>query len=142
MERPVSITNFERCYLGALVVGLISTAINWNTVIAMSSANPAAAQFGPGFISTMLIGGTIIGIAIRLALWFAAARKHAVVAKWIIVVLFAISAAGLVWSLLRQSMPGGLIGVFTVVGFLLDAAAVWFLFRPDARVWFGETRVA
>ncbi|WP_294138434.1 hypothetical protein [Sphingomonas sp.] len=46
MERPVSIVKFERCYLGALFVGLINLLISWNKIQAMPAVRQAAALIG------------------------------------------------------------------------------------------------
>jgi len=33
----------------------------------------------------------------------------------------------------------GLSGALGIVGLVLNGIAVWQLFRPDARAWFGES---
>jgi hypothetical protein len=37
--------------------------------------------------------------------------------------------------------PVGMIGAIGAIGWLLQAAAVVFLFRPDASAWFGDDDV-
>lgn len=136
MLRPVSIVWFERCYLGALVVGLLNTALSWNTTMAKMAENPGAEQMGSSFGATTLIAGTLIGIVISLVLWYFAARKRANVAKWIITVFFVIGLLGIGASAVMRTFPQGIAGVLGVVGFVLNAIAVWQLFRPDAEAWF------
>lgn len=138
MNRPVSIVNFERCYLAGIVLGLIGTALSWNTVIAQSSANPGVAQLGPNFVPAMIGGFAVIGVGIQLLLWYFAARKGAVAAKWIITAFFAIGLLFRLISLAKGTFPLDAIGITAAIGTVLGAAAVWFLFRPDARPWFGE----
>jgi hypothetical protein len=136
MERPESIVWFERCYLGAVALGLINFALSWNVVIAKSAANPGLERLGPSFLPTMMIGIMAITLCINLLLWYFAARKGAVVAKWIIVIFFGISVLSLGLSVPKGNLPAGLSGVLTIVAFVLHAIAVWQLFKPDADAWF------
>lgn len=138
MQRPLSIVWFERCYLGALVVGLINSALSWNAALAAMAENPALADLGENFGRNTLIFGTVFGVAISVLLWYFAACKRAAVAKWIITVFFAISVLSIGFSALRNTFPQGIAGVLGIVTFVLNAIAVWQLFRPDAAIWFGE----
>lgn len=136
MVRPVSIVWFERCYLGALVVGLLNTALTWNATMAKMAENPGAAQMGASFGPATVIVGSLIGVAITLVLWYFAARKRANVARWIITVFFVLSVLMLGFAALMHTFPQGIAGVLGVAGFVLNAIAVWQLFRPDAEAWF------
>jgi hypothetical protein len=140
MERPISIVWFERCYLGSVVVGLINSMLSWDATVAKMSESPAAAQLGPSFMANMLIGGMLFGVLISLLLWYFTARKGSVVTKWIITVFFALGLLGLVMGAMRGSVPHGLVGVVVVVTWVLSAIAVWQLFKPDTKLWFGEAR--
>lgn len=141
MERPESIVWFERCYLGSLAASLVNSALGWNENLAKLSANPGAEALGPSFLPTMMMGGVVIVSAISLLLWYYAARRAAVVAKWIITIFFALNAVGLVYSLTTHAFPTGLAGVVAAIGFVLDAIAVWQLFRPASARWFDESRL-
>ncbi len=134
MERPQSIVNFERCYLGAMVVGLLGSALNWSIIQGQLAASPGAALL-PGWLMPAMI---FISLTINLLLWYFAARKGAVVAKWIIVIFFAfslLSLPGMVSGILPMRMV-----VFSLVGIVLNAVAVWMLFRPDSKPWFEGVR--
>jgi hypothetical protein len=136
MERPQSIVNFERAYLGSVVLGLVSTAVNWDGLKAQVAATPGA-EILPEWFLPASIGASIV---INLLLWFFVAKRGSAVAKWIVVALFAFS----LFSLPRLfggdvALPGTLLA-FAVVNYLLNAVAVWMLFRPDTKSWFGETR--
>jgi hypothetical protein len=50
MNRPQSIALFERLYLAAWVIGLVSTVVTWQSNQAMLMRNPAVAELGPGFL--------------------------------------------------------------------------------------------
>jgi hypothetical protein len=139
MHRPISITWFERCYLGGVAVGLLNVALSWNQSLDRLVANPGAQQFGPSFAVNMLLIGTAISVAISGALWFFAARRRAVVAKWLITAFFALVLVTTLSAALTGKLQPGLSGVLGVVGLVLNGIAVWQLFRPDARVWFEET---
>ncbi|HEX8484281.1 hypothetical protein [Sphingomonas sp.] len=134
MTRPISIVRFDYCYLGALVVGAVNAALNWQRYTAMPAVRDAQVMFGAWYLPTV----TAIGYLIPLLLWYFVARRGSVVAKWIVVVLFGLGMVGLLIALAMGTMASGLGGVLSVVAIVLNAVAVWLLFRPDARAWFGE----
>ncbi len=142
MERPQSIIWFERCYLASIVIGLIGVALQWDVITATSANNPAVANLGPGFMSTVMIVGMVIGLGINLLLWFGAARKGWVVCKWFIAIFFVLGLLGLGFSLVGGKFPHGIHGVLSVINIVLGALSVWFLFRPDTEAWFGEDATA
>lgn len=143
MERPISIVWFERCYLGSLVVALLNTALQWPKLVEKMSTqmatNPAAAQLGTSFIPASLGLGIFFVIAVSLLLWFFTARKHSVVTKWIVTVLFAYNLVMFVIGFAAGTAPASLYAVLAVAGLVLNGLAVWQLFKPDAKLWFGET---
>ena len=140
MERPISIIWFERCYLGGVAVGLLNTAVSWNSTMAKLAENPMSAQMGSGFGANMLIGGSVLGLLISALLWYFTARKGSVVTKWIITVFFVLGVLGLLLTAVQGTIPQGISGVLAVVALVLDGIAVVQLFKPDTKVWFGETR--
>ena len=134
MTRPYSIVQFERFYLAALVIGLVNSALNWGVVQAQFASNPAAQPFGPG-VFVALVG---LGILIPLLLWYFVAHRASVVAKWILVLLFVLGAAALGRSIVAGNFPGGLRGILGAATLVLQAVAVWVLFRPDTKPWFAH----
>ena len=142
MLRPISIVQFERCYLGSLLLGFLTLAVTWNTQLAMLQRNPATAQMSGGMIYGSLLTGLVVGALITLLLWYFAARRASAVAKWIIVVFFAIGVLSLLNSLSKGVVPPGLGGVLTVANIVLQGVAVYLLFRPDAKAWFDGRRGA
>ncbi|MFC3582156.1 hypothetical protein ACFONA_18450 [Sphingomonas hylomeconis] len=135
-NRPQSIVNFERCYLGAFALGLVNTAISWSATNAAFAASPQAAMMGSWFLTAT----TLIGFAITLALWYFIARKGSAVAKWIAVVLMALGLIGLAFTLLAGTFPSGASGTIGIITSMLQVIAVTFLFKPDTKIWFGETK--
>ena len=140
MLRPVSIVQFERCYLGSIALGFVTLALTWTAQMAMLSRNPATAQLSGGLLYSSLLTGIVLGALVALVLWYFAARRASVVAKWIIVVFFAIGVLSLLNSLSKGMVPSGLGGVLTVANIVLQAVAVYLLFRPDAKAWFAGRR--
>ncbi|WP_293872846.1 hypothetical protein [Sphingomonas sp. UBA978] len=134
MERPVSIVKFERCYLGALFVGLINLLISWNKIQAMPAVRQAAALIGEWYLPVT----TVLGFVFPVVIWYFVARRSSLVAKWIVTIVFCISVLGLLFNLLMKtfvSPPSAVLSIFAAV---LNGIAIVMLFRPDAKIWFGE----
>lgn len=130
--RPASITMFDRLFIGSLVLGLLNTALSYGSVMEQLKADPAVAEMGmatPGF----LIGAAAFGYGISLLLWFFISKKASNVAKWILTVLTVLGALMIPLSITATPLVETII---TLVLTALQLAAVWFLFRPDAKVWF------
>ncbi len=134
MNRPNSIVQFERLYLGAVLLGLANTALAWDKALELLAANPQTAAFGPGFLAA----STAVGVIINLLLWYFVARKGSTVAKWIVVVFCAFGVLGVIWTAVTGQLPEGIAGILGIVRVLLNLGAVVFLFRPDTKAWFGE----
>lgn len=130
--RPASITMFDRLFLGALALGLVNTAIAYSSTMELLEADPAVAELGlatPGFF----IATTAFGYAISLLLWFLISRKANTIAKWILTLLTVIGALMVPLSLGELGLFASIV---TVVATIMQVAAVWMLFRPDAKSWF------
>ncbi|URW74387.1 hypothetical protein M9980_07230 [Sphingomonas donggukensis] len=137
MTRPTSIVTFERVYLGAWALGVINTAMTWSVVQASPEVALATAQIGAWYVPTI----TAIGLLIPLLVWYFVARRGSAVAKWIMVVLTVIGVGGLAFSALMGRLPGTTAAIISIVTVALNVFAATQLFKPDTRVWFGETPV-
>jgi hypothetical protein len=130
--RPASITMFDRLFLGAIVLGILNTVVSYDETMAQLKADPAVVEMGmatPGF----LFGTAAFGFAISLLLWFLISRKAATVAKWILTVFTVIGTLMIPFSLGEL----GLIAmILTLLVTAMQIAAIWMLFRPDAKLWF------
>jgi hypothetical protein len=130
--RPTSIIQFERFYLGALVVGLINNVLNWSqATAALNDPNVQAVGMGTGF----LVGTMVVGIVIQLLLWYFTAKRGSNIAKWILVVLFGLGLIGLLISLPGLFAIGTIGAVLSLLAVALQAYAVFMLFKPDAVAW-------
>ena len=134
MQRPQSIVTFERCYLGALVIGAVNAAISWSYYQSLVTVQQSQAMIGTWYMPTI----TAIGFIIPLILWYFAARRASVVAKWIIVIFFALGCIALLLGLATASYGVNLRSLLSIAALVLNAVSVWHLFRPDAKAWFGE----
>ena len=130
--RPTSIVNFERCYLSVIGLSILNNILNWQT---MRDAIDTAGS--TGLPSWLVPVTTVASLVITLLLWYFAARRASVVAKWIITVFFVIGVLAIGFTLLRGVFPGGLVGMIGIVGLVLQAIAVWLLFKPDSNRWFA-----
>ena len=130
--RPASIIRFDQIFLGSLALGVVKTALSYDTTMAQIEADPAMAEFGmtgSGFV----IGSMVIGFGISLLLWFFISRRASTVAKWILVVLTLIGLLSVPLALIDLPFVQAAITVVTAV---MQLAALWCLFRPDANAWF------
>jgi FtsH-binding integral membrane protein len=133
--RPKSIQRFDIFYLGALALGLVSTAIGWNATMERMQADAATAAIA----TPVMVGSIVIGFGISLLLWFFTSRMRSTIAKWILVLFSVLGVLSLVFTMLNGASPGGIPGILSIVSTVLQVAAVVMLFQPDAVAWFkGE----
>ncbi len=135
---PKSIERFEQLFFARLVLSVIVLIVGWDAQVEIYHQSPLAERMGDG----ILFIGPVISYGISLLLWFFIARRGSEAAKWIYVVFFALAALGIVIGLTVHvpgaPEPSAIARVSGIVGVLLYAASVWFLFRPDTRVWFNK----
>ena len=130
MNRPISIINFERCYLGAFVIGIVNSALNWSDTRERMAAQEQV-------LGTWVLPlGVLVGFAITLLIWYFVARRASVVAKWIATVFLVLGWIGVLFALASGNYPHGLAGVLGITGTILQTIAIYLLFKPDAEAWF------
>ncbi|TIX49088.1 hypothetical protein [Alteraurantiacibacter aquimixticola] len=134
--RPDSIRNFDRLYLGAVALSMVSFVLTYSQVTAMLEAELAGSG-AEDIGGTALIIGIGIGTLISLGLWYLVSRMRIEFIKWILILLLVYSLAGVPQSL---EMGFGLSTALGLVGLAMQAGAIWFLGRPDAKAWFAEKR--
>lgn len=128
--RPASIVMFDRLFLGSLAVSAAGVVLSWDEMTAQLANEPGVAEIGLG--SGFIAGAVAVGFAISLLLWFLVSHKASNVAKWILVVLAVLSLISL------PSMLGGpwdLTAILGLASYVLEIAALGFLFREDAKAW-------
>ncbi len=132
--RPKSIVTFERLVLLGILLGIINAFLTMDQLEAMTGAQ------GTALSSSTLITIQAVTIALYLLLVYFISRKGSPIAKWIYVVL---AALGLVAGLagIGQMMQFGTVpAIITVISYVITAATIYLLFRPDAKAWFSEGR--
>jgi Na+/proline symporter len=127
--RPSSIIWFERLFLASIAVGVLNSALIFPSLAASQPVSPA-----------FLIGTIVVGVAINLALWWFAARRGSNAARIILTILFALGLASVLFTLTMGTYPPGTAGLLSGINWVLQVAAVVFLYRPDANAWFRGTR--
>lgn len=135
MIRPTSIVRYERLYLASFVLGSIVAAMGWAQRTAMVAANPMLSR-----ISWILPTFQLAGIVITLCLWYFTARVPSIAAKWIVVVIAALSMVEIVRILGALATGSTVIAAASILSVLADTlyvAAAILLFKPDAKLWFG-----
>jgi len=130
--RPNSIVQFDRFYLGSLVLAVINSAFSMKDTL--SDPRIASSGLGLGF----LVGVQVFSFALILLLWFFISRNASNVAKWILTVLTVVGVLMTIPNL--PTLAGrGLLSTAAVVAITgLQIIAVVFLFRPDAKAWFAR----
>lgn len=140
MSRPTSITRYELLYLASFVLGSIVAAMGWAQRTAMVAANPMLSRIG-----WILPTFQLAGVLITLLLWYFTARTPSRIAKWVVVVLAVLSMVEIVRilvALAAESTAFGMASLFSVLADALYVAAATLLFKPDAKLWFGQMPAA
>lgn len=137
MIKPVSIIFFDRLFLGSLILSVLNFLFAWNDVSEKLASTPefAAMGFGSGFI----IGTFAIGMILNLIIWYFISARASKIAKWILVVFFAIGLLSMLSNLNNPLGPQGLSLGIAIIITAIQGAAVYMLFRPDAAAWFNRT---
>lgn len=130
--RPNSIIQFDRFYLGSLVLAVINSAFSMQDTL--SDPRIAGSGLGLGFI----VGVQVFSFALILLLWFFISRNASNVAKWILTVLTVLGVLMTLPTLPTLAGRGLLSTAAVVVITVLQIVAVVFLFRTDAKAWFAR----
>jgi hypothetical protein len=138
MDRPKSIVQFERLYLGAWLLGLLNTILNWGRITNAARASAGGVQIDEGFASNMMIASLMGGAIITVLLWYFVARRGSDIAKWIVTIFFGIGLVSFLWGIAAGTVGVGVPVAISVAALVVQGLAVAMLFRPDARAWFGE----
>lgn len=131
--KPQSIKMFDYLFLGSLALGIVNFLLSLGDAQAQLAADPATAGFGSGF----LIGVFAFSILISLLLWYFISSRGSKIAKWILIIFTVIGLLMLPGSL--GTLPA-LPLILTLVITVMQLAAIFFLFKPDAKAYLeGET---
>ena len=137
MDRPPSISRFERLWWGSLVFWGIGTWLGWERTTNALNADRRTAEVA----GLALWGNVALTLFVTLLFWWLAARRGSIIGKWLVIAAAAWSAVRvliLVVGLLGQRTFHPLSQTCFFVAAALTIAAAVVLFRDDARTWFGE----
>jgi hypothetical protein len=128
--RPSTIVNFEWLSLLAVLLGVATTVLTWDSLI----ASVRSKVLGSGLEPAVAILA-IIYIALLVMLILLTSRRASNVAKWLLVLIIALE---LVASAPRipAMLGAGLLGWVETAQMLIQLAAVVMLFLPASRAWF------
>ena len=136
MTKPDSIVLFDRLFLGTLALSLLNFIVGWEELSAKLARTPefAASGFGNGFIVATFAGGMII----NLIIWYFVSARASKIAKWILTVLFAFGLISMLRNFNDPLGPQGLTLGMALIVTIIQAAAIYMLFRPDSIAWFSR----
>lgn len=132
--QPSSIRKFTLFYFASFLVTLVASAASFEELLATAEAQ-AGARMGFG----VLVASTLVWAVILLLLWYFVARRGSSIAKWVFLLFFlfnVVTSFGI--------FAGGLTIVegAALLSVVLQAAAAFYLFQPDAKAWFAGERAA
>ena len=129
-NRPKSITLFNRLNLAATLVGIFNILVHYG-VLRDSAISKGASPAGP-FLGILLL------VLSYLIFWFFIYRRGSNVAKWVFVVVTAVSVAMIPLKLGEVIAVGKIYAVIDGMAFALQLAAMAMLFRADSKIWLGR----
>ena len=124
MEMPKSIKLFEQLFLGSLALGVIQGAL-MSSEMGLSGGLFLAG----GMALVMLIVGTLVLLT---------SRKKSLICKWITTVYVVLGI--LYFALLFNPQGLSLMLVISFVTFLIQAYAIYLLFKADSKAWFASKK--
>lgn len=131
-NKPKSITIFNRLNLAATLVGISNILVHYGA-LRDAAISKGASPAGP-FLGILLL------VLSYLIFWFFIYRRSSNVAKWVFVVVTAVSAAMIPLQLAEVIAVGQIYAVIDGIAFALQLAAMAMLFRVDSKVWLGRKR--
>jgi hypothetical protein len=128
--RPSTIVNFEWLSLLAILLGVATMVLAWDSLI----SSVRSKVLGSGLEPAVAILA-IIYVALLVLLILLTSRRASNVAKWLLVLII---AAGLVGSVPRipAMLGAGVLGWVETAQMLIQLAAIVMLFLPASRAWF------
>ncbi len=124
--RPRPIVLFERLFLGSLLLGLVSAALD----------PVSLAELSEGQEGLVLVIGALV-VAAVVAMILLVSRRGSRIAKWVITLFTLTGAVGIVPQIAEDLERAPLVGAIALVQAGMQLAAIWQLFRAEAKPWFA-----
>ena len=137
--RPQSLQWFDALYLGANVLGVLSS------IALMRRAQDFVNTLGLGYSGGMALAQVETAIhvtitaSIALTLWFFISRRASRIALWLLVAMVGMGLYGLIFgSMMPTTLFADWAPACVLLNVLLQSCAVACLFTSEARAWFAE----
>lgn len=124
--RPKSVERFELLFLISLGLGLVNSALTWDQTSQMA-----------GVVFSLIVQVGVLLIILGLVL--AVSRKGSNIARWVLVAMFLLGAIMFIPTYAGMFALNPIVVVISSVQIALQVAAIYFVFRPDAKPWFQKT---
>lgn len=135
--KPRSISRFETWYFLAVALSLISTALGWADLSSHTETvmtETGASSEGMGFV--LLASSVAMFLVLALIFWAAIVPSRLGAARWVLAALIAYAGYSVAVRITNVALDASIIADLAAVA--SAAVAVSFLFRADARAWFGK----
>jgi hypothetical protein len=123
--RPESVKRFELLFFLSLGLGMTISVLTWRQTTQMA---------GAGFALTVQAAVLLILLGLVLLV----SRKGSNIARWVLVTLFVIGVIIYIPSVAVMYAQSPLAAMLSLVQFALQVAAIYLVFRPDAKSWFRK----
>lgn len=128
-QRPKSILWFERFFIASVITATIDLFIHWEDYAFDEEFDAQAQQI----YTVVMMLGLVVSYAVQIVLWYFAAYRASNIARWILVILTALSLLGI--AIYIQDYSGSEL-VFMIVTQCLMFASILFLFLGGSPEWF------
>lgn len=129
LRRPRSILWFERLFVASVVSSTIDLFVHWEDYAFDEEFDAQGQQI----YAAVIMLGIVVSYAVQIALWYFAAYRASNIARWILVMLTALSLSGI--AIYIQDYSGSEL-VFLIVTQSLVLASILCLFLGGSREWF------
>jgi hypothetical protein len=123
MKMPPDIINFEKFWLFSIFIGVIQSALSWNTTESLAGGSVTILFFQFFILATLL------------SLVFMTSRRKNKICKFILVIIFLIGIPVYI-PFLSELLRGGIEGILALVQFFFQGYGLYLLFSEQSTEWF------
>lgn len=124
LDMPKHIGLFEKLSLGSLLIGVVVATATYKQM------SLVADPFFIALIQIIVLGSTLLLILLI-------SRKRSKVAKWILVMLWALGLVRYIPQL-ANFLDQGYVGILSICQLVMQAVGIYLLFTPESKKWFSE----
>ncbi|WP_225207471.1 hypothetical protein [Novosphingobium huizhouense] len=127
MNRPVSVSWFERLFLAAQALRLANVAVFMGALAAFSQAAPPT-----------IMTGAFANAAVSTGLALVVSRGRMGLARWFVVALAALDLIGIAGIPALAKAISPVFALLSLAALSIEAAALVFLFRRETGEWLAQ----